>query len=320
MRKITSNPTIVVAVIMAITLAAATIACSGNRDTATATIAAAEPQAETTESTSGAGGAASVNTSESATDAQKVVSTSPVLAPAPEASQAAVPGSQAADEGRRLAGIWVDGVGTKDVDADVVIISVAVESREATVAAARAAAATSMNNVLDALRALGVGEDDIVTSSLNIYPNQVWIEVKDDVGTHSEPRITGYVVNNRVRVTVRDIELADEAVDAAAEIGGDLIRINDVSFTVGDPAAHSAEIRRRAVDDARTKAQIYAEAFGVKLGPLVFLQELSGSGRVSQYAYAMESAAAATPASKTPIESGNVSLSTTIQVGFSILP
>ena len=316
MHKVTRKPIVLMTAVLALILVAATIACSGNQETATATAEPANSKVETSPSTTGVANAASVSKSDSSTDAQKIVSTSPVLAPESKASQA----SQATDEGSGQAGIWVNGIGSKDVDADVAVLSIGVESREKTVAAARSTAAASMTSVLDAMRVLGVGEDDIVTTSLNIYPNQVWIEVKDDAGTHNEPRITGYVVNNQVRVTVRDIEMADEAIDKAAEVGGDLIRINNVSFTVGDPAAHADEIRRRAVEDAKAKAKTYAEAFGVKLGPLAFLQELSGSGGVIQDSFGLEVAMARSAAASTPIESGNVSLSTTIQVGFSILP
>ena len=319
MHKVTRKPIVLMTAILGVILVAATIACSGNQETATATAEPANSKVETSPSTTGVANAASVSKSESSTDAQKIVSTSPVLAPAPKAAQAAQ-AVQATDEGSGQAGIWVNGIGSKDVDADVAVLSIGVESRETSVAAARAAAATAMNDVLDALKVLGVAEDDIVTTSLNIYPNQVWIEVKDDAGTHNEPRIVGYVVNNEVRVTVRDIEMADEAIDKAAEVGGDLIRINNVSFTVGDPAAHADDIRRRAVEDAKAKAKTYAEAFGVKLGPLAFLQELSGSGGVIQDSFGLEVAMARSAAASTPIESGNVSLSTTIQVGFSILP
>ena len=235
----------------------------------------------------------------------------------------AAPASQsvaATDQGNGQAGIWVNGIGTKDVEADVAVISLGVESREETVAAARSAAAASMTSVLDALGTLGVADDDIVTTSLNIYPIQVWIEVEDDVGSHNEPRITGYVVNNQVRVTVRDIEMADEVIDKAAEVGGDLIRINNVSFTVGDPAAHADDIRQRAVEDAKAKAELYAEAFGVELGPVVFMQESSGAGPVNQGEVRLEMVMAMQADVSTPIESGDISLSITIQAGFSILP
>ena len=177
-----------------------------------------------------------------------------------------------------------------------------------------------MTNVLDSLSTLGVDDDDVVTTSLNIYPIQVWIEVRDDDGSHSEPRITGYTVNNQVRVTVRDIEMADEVIDKAAEVGGDLIRINNISFTVGDPAAHADEIRRRAVEDAKAKAELYAEAFGVELGPVVFVQESSGGVPVEQGPVRLEMAMARVSDASTPIESGDINLSITIQAGFSILP
>jgi uncharacterized protein YggE len=296
------------------------IACSGSQEPATPTSEPTKSQAETTNSVAettkspkGIASAAEVSAPEASVDAKKVAAAAPDAAPASQSVAATV-------QGDGQAGIWVSGIGTKEVEADVAVISIGVESREETVASARGAAAESMTSVLDALSTLGVADDDIVTTSLNIHPIQVWIEVKDDNGSHSEPRITGYVVNNQVRVTVRDIEMADEVIDKAAEVGGDLIRINNVSFTVGDPAAHGDDIRQRAVEDAKAKAELYAEAFGVELGPVVFMQESSGAGPVNQGEVRLEMVMAKQADASTPIESGDISLSITIQAGFSILP
>ena len=240
MLKINRTSATVLAAVLALVLAAAMIACSGSQEPATPTSEPTKSQAETTKSPKGIASAAEVSTPEASADAKKVAVAAPDAALVSQSVAATA-------QGNGQAGIWVNGIGTKDVEADVAVISIGVESREETVAAARSAAAASMTSVLDALGTLGVADDDIVTTSLNIYPIQVWIEVKDDVGSHNEPRITGYVVNNQVRVTVRDIEMADEVIDKAAEVGGDLIRINNVSFTVGDPAAHADEIRVRGL-------------------------------------------------------------------------
>ena len=320
MLKLNRKPATVVAAVLALVLAVTMIACSGSQEPATPT---SEPtkteaettksQAETTKSPTGIASAAEVSTPEPSADAKKVAVAAPDAAPVSQSVAATA-------QGNGQAGIWVNGIGTKDVEADVAVISIGVESREETVAAARGAAAESMTSVLVALSTLGVADDDIVTTSLNIHPIQVWIEVKDDVGSHNEPRITGYVVNNQVRVTVRDIEMADEVIDKAAEVGGDLIRINNVSFTVGDPAAHADDIRQKAVEDAKAKAELYAEAFGVELGPVVFMQESSGAGPVNQGEVRLEMVMAMQADVSTPIESGDISLSITIQVGFSILP
>ena len=315
MLNINRKPATVLAAILALIVAAALIACTGNRDSdaATPTTGAAVSQTETNESSGGIAKAATIDTTEAETEDKKLVAAPPESAPV---SQAVTTASQ----GSGQAGIWVSGIGAKEVEADVAVISLGVESREKTVAAARGAAAEAMTNVLDSLSTLGVDDDDVVTTSLNIYPIQVWIEVKDDDGSHSEPRITGYTVNNQVRVTVRDIEMADEVIDKAAEVGGDLIRINNISFTVGDPAAHADEIRRRAVEDAKAKAELYAEAFGVELGPVVFVQESSGGVPVEQGPVRLEMAMARVSDASTPIESGDINLSITIQAGFSILP
>jgi uncharacterized protein YggE len=313
MLKLNRKPATVVAAVLALVLAVTMIACSGSQEPATPTSEPTKSQAETTKSPTGIASAAEVSTPEASADAKKVAVAAPDAAPVSQSVAATA-------QGNGQAGIWVNGIGTRDVEADVAVISIGVESREETVAAARGAAAGAMTSVLDALSTLGVDDDDIVTTSLNIYPIQVWIEVKDDNGSHSEPRITGYTVNNQVRVTVRDIEMADEVIDKAAEVGGDLIRINNVSFTVGDPAAHADEIRRRAVEDAKAKAELYAEAFDVELGPVVFMQESSGAGPVNQGEVRLEMVMAKQADASTPIESGDISLSITIQAGFSILP
>lgn len=218
-------------------------------------------------------------------------------------------------------GIWVTGTGTKEVASDVAKVFLGVESKEETVREARQNAAEAMTAVLDAIRDLGVADDDIVTTSFNIYPQTVWIEVNDSLGRHSEPRITGYTVNNSVEVTVRDIDLLDEVIDSAAERGGDLIRVNSVSFTVSNPALHGAETRQLAAADARAKAQLYADAMGVNLGPLMFLTELGSSAPLAQSReFAADASFAEAGFAPTPFQSGEVNLSTTIQAAFAIAP
>ena len=323
MLKVNRRPATILAAILAVVIAAALIACTGNRegDAATPTTGAAVSQTKTkNQPAASSRPPLSTLRRHHPTHRQRprlrTRNWLPLHRTPPRSAQTVT----AASQGSSQAGIWVSGIGTKEVEADVAVISLGVESREKTVAAARGAAAEAMTGVLDALSTLGVDDDDVVTTSLNIYPIQVWIEVRDDDGSHNEPRITGYTVNNQVRVTVRDIEMADEVIDKAAEVGGDLIRINNISFTVGDPAAHADEIRRRAVEDAKAKAELYAEAFGVELGPVVFVQESSGGVPVEQGPVRLEMAMARASDASTPIESGDINLSITIQAGFSILP
>ncbi len=290
-------------------LAIAAIACTSNADPT------AEPSA--TQNTVGNGSQVNLNTGPETSGFSGVPSFSSGDSRGISASNISPVyfGDQAGQTG-----IWVTGYGSKEVASDVAKVYLGVESKEETVSEARQNAAEAMTAVLDAIKALGVSSDDIVTTSFNIYPQQVWIEVNDSIGRHSEPRITGYIVSNTVEVTVRDIDKLDEVIDAAAEQGGDLIRVNSISFTVASPAQYSAETRQLAAADAKAKAQLYADAMGVTLGPLVFLTETSSSAPLATRAASADGAYAEAAFAPTPIESGEVNLSTTIQAAFAIVP
>ncbi len=215
-------------------------------------------------------------------------------------------------------GIWVTGQGTIEISADIAQVSIGVESRETTVAAARQNAADAMESVLDAIKENGVAADDIVTTNFNIYPQTIWVEVSDSLGRHSEPRITGYTVSNTVLVTVRDIDDLSPVVDTAATAGGDLIRINSIQFTVDDSSVYGEKIRQIAAAEALAKADVYARAMGVTLGPLVYLTEISSSVPMAAAAPMAEMAAMDGAFKSTPISSGDVNLSVTVQAVFAI--
>ena len=220
--------------------------------------------------------------------------------------------------GATNSGIWVTGQGTIEIPADIAQVSIGVESRETTVSAARQKAASAMEKVLDAIKENGVSEEDIVTTNLNIYPQTIWVEVSDSMGRHSEPRIMGYTVSNTVQVTVRDIDNLSPVVDTAATAGGDLIRINSIQFTVDDSSAYGEIIRQNAAAEALAKADVYARAMGVTLGQLVYLTEISSSVPMSYGAPMAEMAAMDRSFKSTPISSGDVNLSVTVQALFAI--
>ena len=217
------------------------------------------------------------------------------------------------------AGIWVNGQSSLDVEPDLGVVMLGVEAREETVAEAREDAAAAMTAVREALVAQGVAEDDINTTSFSISPQTVWVEIKDSLGTHGEPRITGYIVSNSLRVQVRDLETIGEVVDSAAEAGGNLIRVNSISFTVDDASAYSIPLRQQAAADALAKAELYATAMGVQLGPLVYLNETSSSAPVLKAPMAEMAMGGYDSRAVTPINAGDVNLTTYIQAAFSIV-
>ncbi len=250
-----------------------------------------------------------------------VVAQVPQVEPAPPTFARSVAASAFLQPGaNQQTGIWVNGVGQIEVTPDIAMLSIGVEARESTVQRARDEAAEGMQRAIDAVKAQGVAADDIVTTAFNIQPQTIFREVRDGDVRYSVPEIIGYIVSNRVTVTIRDLDRVGDVVDAAAGEAGDLIRINNIRFTVEDTSQYGEPLRRLAAADARAKAEIYADAMGVELGPLVFLSESGGSVPiVRQDDVAIERAFALSARAPTPIMAGDTTLTTNVQVVFSLL-
>ena len=177
-------------------------------------------------------------------------------------------------------GVWVIGEGSVMVEPDLALLGLGVEARADTVGAAREQAAEAMAAVVTALKRLGVADLDVQTRSFDIDPIYDYFEEFDEVtGRHTGREVlTGYRVSNLASVKVRDLERVGEMIDAAAEAGGDAVRINGVRFTVEDTEPFTAALREDAFTDALAKAEHFASLAGVSLGKLVRIHEASGLG------------------------------------------
>ncbi|MCL7396903.1 MAG: SIMPL domain-containing protein [Thaumarchaeota archaeon] len=111
--------------------------------------------------------------------------------------------------------------------------------------------------VINLLKSLGISEEDMKTSYINVYPVYDW-EAKP-------PRIIGYQAEYSLSVVVRDIQMAGKVIDNAVKAGAD--RINGVTFTLssGKEDELKMEAIKAAVEDARAKANIIAKTLGLKI-------------------------------------------------------
>jgi len=212
-------------------------------------------------------------------------------------------------------GIWVAGTGKVVVAPDLALLSLGVEARDATVAAARDQAAGAMNRVLEALKRGGVADKDIATAYFNIQPITVYEEKLQGSYRYSEPRIVGYVVTNQVTVKVRTLDRVGPLLDSAVAAGGDLIRANGISFTLENPRPYAIQAREAAVRDALAKAQQFASLTNVTLGKLFYITETGGTPAPLVYERA---AVAAFADGSTPISGGEIEITVSIQAAFAI--
>ena len=209
-------------------------------------------------------------------------------------------------------GIWVNGEGKVTVKPDVANISLGVETRGNTVSEAQAQAASAMDKVMNALTKNGVAKKDIQTQYFNISPITRWDE------RNQREVVLGYRVSNTVNAKIRDIDKAGATIDAVAGAGGDLIRVNNIYFSIDDPTVYHKEARDKAIADAANKAGQLASLTGVKLGKATYISENLYFPPTPIYRGAMLEAAPG-QAPTTPVSPGETEVKLTVQVVYAIL-
>ena len=203
--------------------------------------------------------------------------------------------------------ITVTGSAEAQAAPDLATITAGVETRAETAAAALASNSEAMAGVLSALEASGVERRDVQTSQLSINP--VYEPYRE--GATETQKVTGYEAANMVTVRVRDVTRIGETVDAVTQAG--VNRVYGIGFDVSNPRAALDDARRKAVEDARAKAELFAAAAGVKLGPVIRIGEtVNVPGPIMMRAEAMADKAAP------PVEGGTVSLQAQVEIVYGL--
>lgn len=186
--------------------------------------------------------------------------------PAATAAPAAQSGSVVSGRG-----ITVVGQGTAYGQPDQATVVVGVETFAPTVGEATTQNQTTLDNVMAALTAAGIAEEDIQTTNYSLYAEQIY-------GDKGPEGIAGYHVSNQVNVKLRDISLVGDVLGAVTEAGANAIY--GINFAVADPAALEAEARALAMADAAKRAASLAELGQVSLGNVTVISEVVGQAAV----------------------------------------
>jgi uncharacterized protein len=169
------------------------------------------------------------------------------------------------------------GHGEARVAPDRATITLAVETKGPAAATVAAQNARIQRRVLDTLRTLGFGEDEVSTLNYNVGPNYE--------ESAREMRQVGYVARNAITVRVRQLERIGAIIDAALARGATQVQDVDFESSRADSARRAALAEASA--EARADAEAVARAMGGSLGPLL---DASTSG---QYPWLVQMRAAA---------------------------
>jgi uncharacterized protein len=168
----------------------------------------------------------------------------------------------AAGYGAAATGLSVNGRGQVTLAPDVAYVTIGVHTTGSDVSEAVNANAAQVAEVMEALAAAGVAQEDMQTSNFSVYASEGY-----DPSTGLSTGVSTYTVDNTVNVTARDLPNLGGLLDAAVSAGAN--NIWGVTFDVENKDAALAEARDAALAEAQTNATELAAAAGVTLGDVV---------------------------------------------------
>ena len=206
--------------------------------------------------------------------------------------------------------LQANGTGEVMVTPDIAVVTIGVTSRAAEASAALAANSAELTKAIAAIRAAGIADKDIATSGFSIDP--VYRQT-DNSPSDQPPQIVGYQVVNQVRVTVRDIAKSGGLLDAVVTAGAN--QVSGIAFDLSDRKSPADDAIRAAIADAKAKAELMAEAAGLRLVRILSLNagESGGRGPIMAYDMAMKAA-------PVPVMPGEQSVSSNAQIVWEVAP
>ena len=202
--------------------------------------------------------------------------------------------------------ISLTGAGSAAAQADQATIDLGVQVTADLASEAIGENADAMSAVIEAIKALGISEDDMITTSYSVYPQYDW--------TDTGRVFKGYTVTNLVQVTVKDLDIVGDVIDAAAEAGAN--QINGITFGLSDEMREELKNNAyiAALTDAQSKAELIADTLGLSISGVQSVTENSYVP-VMSYAYA-EGADMAKSYAPTPVLSGELAVTVNVYIVY----
>ena len=193
---------------------------------------------------------------------------------------------------------------------------------------ALASVAVIEKKALDFLKTKGVDEKDIKTENASVYPKYDYVRSlcpQSEAGSASgmmydcggsKQVLTGYEASESITVKVRNIDDAGAIMQGLGATG--VSDLNGPNFAIDDEDNLKAEARKKAIDDAKQKAEVLAKDLGVSLGRIADFNE-GGNYYPVMYGKAtmMDSAVSSAPA-PAELPKGENTISSDVTITYEI--
>ncbi|MCL2544483.1 MAG: SIMPL domain-containing protein [Clostridia bacterium] len=154
--------------------------------------------------------------------------------------------------------LTVIGTASVAVQPDMATVMLGVSVEDVSVAFAQARVNQTMQSIVDALQALGIDQNRMITSNYSVFPTY---DFSQDSVT-----LRGYQVNNMLSVQVQEFALISQVIDRAVLAGAN--QVQGITFDTSKRNEIYRGALQSAIAAAREKAAIMAFASGKQLGNL----------------------------------------------------
>lgn len=176
--------------------------------------------------------------------------------------------------------ISVQGEGKVAVKPDIAVFSAGVVTSSEKIKNAQDENTKKSNAIAEFLKQQGIEAKDVKTVGYNInpqyqYDNRPCIQIyPSPCSPPAVPKIASYEVRHTLEIKVRDLGKVDELLEGVVVAGAN--EVGSVQFKVDDEEKVLAEARKKAIEDARSKAKVLAKDLDVRLTKIVSFSESGG--------------------------------------------
>ena len=205
--------------------------------------------------------------------------------------------------------ITVAGNGNVLVPADTAVVNIGVNIRNRDVTKAQQHANEVIAAVRKVLTENGIPAEDINTGYVDLYA------IYDYNSFEGGETISTYTANSTLAIRLTDMSLVGKVIDLAFGAGANAL--NGIQFFASDTQEAEAEALKQAVENALQKAEVLAEAAGLKIAGIEMINEAgtynfdSGSNNFRAKGVTEESMDA-----ETVIQAAKIQVSTTVNITY----
>ncbi|PVW15777.1 SIMPL domain-containing protein [Marixanthomonas spongiae] len=161
----------------------------------------------------------------------------------------------------------------------------------------------TVSKVLSFIKKMGIDDKDVKTQYIRLNKNY----------DHNS-KTYNYSANQAISIKLKDLSKYEDLMNGLLQSG--INRIDGVSFSVSNEEALKSQARKKAVENAKAKAEEYASALGQAIGKAVMISEFQKPDYPQPPMYKTAMMESDASGGQQPIAPGQIEIRTTVNVSF----